>query len=114
VHISYRHDLVPGGIVGQESSILKEVHYSILEDTSHDTLYVQHAFMLHWRHLQNEGCIPKNHIVWIGGCSSQFKSVRAWYFVSQYPNFTNSTKNLGRCQLIWNFFATSHGKGEVE
>lgn len=56
----------------------------------------------------------KNHIVWIGGCSSQFKSVRAWYFVSQYPIFTNSTKNLRGRQLIWNFFATSHGKGEVD
>jgi hypothetical protein len=31
-----------------ESNILKEVHYYILDEKKHDTLYVQHAFKLNW------------------------------------------------------------------
>jgi hypothetical protein len=31
---------------------LKEVHYYVSNDTHHDSLFVQHAFMLHWEFLQ--------------------------------------------------------------
>ena len=30
-----------------DSRLIKDVHYFVSNDTSHDTLYVQHAFMLH-------------------------------------------------------------------
>jgi hypothetical protein len=54
--------------------------------------------------------------VWLDGCSRQFKSARAWYFVSyKYPSVTIlSQGNMEGCQMIWNFFATGHGKGEVD
>jgi hypothetical protein len=46
-----------------ESRFLKEVHYFVYDDTSHDTLYVQHALMLHWDFLMGQGCFPLHHIV---------------------------------------------------
>jgi hypothetical protein len=55
-----------------------------------------------------------NHIVWIDGCSSQFKSVRAWHFVSKYPSLTASSGNPKGRQLVWNFFINGHGKGWVD
>jgi hypothetical protein len=55
-----------------------------------------------------------NLIVWANVCSSQFKNARAWYFVSRYPSLTTSSGNSKGYQLIWNFFATRHKKGEVD
>jgi hypothetical protein len=66
-----------------ESRLLKDVHYFVSNDTSHDALYVQHAFMLHWDFLTVQGCFPAHHTVWSDGCSGQFKSSRAWYFVAR-------------------------------
>jgi hypothetical protein len=40
--------------------------------------------------------------------------VRAWYFLSRYFHLTTSIGNTSGCSLIWNFFATGHGKGEVD
>jgi hypothetical protein len=34
-----------------ESRLLKEVHYYVFNGYSHDTLFVQHAFLLHWNFL---------------------------------------------------------------
>ncbi len=70
--------------------------------------------MLHWSHLQSERCTLAQHVVWTNGCSGQFKSAWAWYFLSRYPNLMASSDHLGGCQLTWNFFATRHGKGEVD
>jgi hypothetical protein len=114
VLIRYRPSLILHDLINLDSSLIKEVHYFVLYDTSHDTLFVQHVFMLHWSHLQSQGCIPSNHIGWNDGCSCQFKSARAWYFLSRYPNLLDFTNHPRGCQLIWNFFATSHGKGEVD
>jgi hypothetical protein len=91
VLISYQPSFIPHDLTNLDSGLIKEVHYIILDDISHDTLFVQHAFMFHWSHLQNQGCTPSNHIVWSDGCLSKFKSARAWYFLSQYPNLTSST-----------------------
>jgi hypothetical protein len=67
-----------------ESRLLKNVHYYVSDDGTHDTLYVQHAFKLHWEFLKEQGSFPAHHIVWSDGCSGQFKSSRAWYFVARY------------------------------
>jgi hypothetical protein len=67
-----------------ESRLLKNVHYYVSNDGTHDTLYVQHAFKLHWEFLKEQGSFPAHHIVWSDGCSGQFKSSRAWYFVARY------------------------------
>ncbi len=36
--------------------MIKEVHYYVSNDPMHDTLLVQHVFMLHWCHLTGQGC----------------------------------------------------------
>lgn len=96
------------------SKVLKKVHYYVYDDNSHDNLFVQHAFGLHWDFLQARGCSPSLHMVQSDGCSSQVKSTKAWYFVSQYPNLTITPHLLGGCQMEWNFFAIGHGKREVD
>ncbi len=80
VHICYRK-LTQRNTLENGFGVVKEVHYYVLDDTMHDTLFVQHAFMLHQHHLKWEGCYPKVHYVWNDGCSGQFKSMRAQQFV---------------------------------
>jgi hypothetical protein len=113
VQISYSKNPSFDSLVG-ELEVIKEVHYYVSNDTMHDTLFVQHAFMMHWDHLKDQGYSPKFHLVWSDGCSKQFKFARAWYFVSQYPSLTISNNLSFGCEMIWNFFATGHGKGEVD
>ena len=64
--------------------------------------------------MRSQGFSPSNHIVWFDGCSSQFKSSRAWYFISRYPNLTSGVSLNSRCQMYWNYFGSGHGKGEVD
>jgi hypothetical protein len=81
VHICYMK-LAQGQTSEDGSRVVKEVHYYVSDDIMHDTLFVQHAFMLHWHHLKHEGSFPKVHYVWNDGCNGQLKLARAWYFVS--------------------------------
>ena len=55
-----------------------------------------------------------SHIVWSDGCSGQFKSSHAWYFISRYPNLTSGVSLNSGCQMCWNYFGSGHGKGEVD
>ncbi len=34
--------------------------------------------------------------------------------MSCYPSITLSQSNIEGCQMVWSFFATGHGKGEVD
>jgi hypothetical protein len=43
----------------------------------------------------------------------QFKFARAWYFVIWYLSLIISYDLPNSCEIIWNFFITGHGKGEV-
>ena len=87
VHIAYR--LNPNwSNENNEPLLLKEVHYYVSDDKVHDSLYVQHCFLMHWNFMKDLGFTPKNHIVWSDGCSGQFKSARVWYFISRYPSLT--------------------------
>jgi hypothetical protein len=52
--------------------------------------------------------------VWSNGCSGQFKSSRAWYFISRYPQITMYQELEGGMSMTWNYFASGHGKGEVD
>jgi hypothetical protein len=70
--------------------------------------------MLHWKFLQDQGYSPTKHIVWNDGCSRLFKSNKAWYFLSCYLSLTAFESLPFGCYMIWNFFATRHGKGEVD
>ena len=84
---------------------LKHTHYYISDDKKHDSLFVQHCLMLHWRWLNDNGQPPSEHWVFSDGCAGQFKGATAMYFVARYPSLT------GGCSMIWNYFATGHGKG---
>jgi hypothetical protein len=50
VLINYRPSLVPLDLTNLDSGLIKEIHYFVLDDMNHDTLFVQHVFMLHWSH----------------------------------------------------------------
>ncbi len=113
VVITYRCNLAYNPCV-QMSRLIKEVHYFTSDDKEHDSLYVQHCFMLFWEHMKQLGYFPFQHIVWSDGCSSQFKSSRAWFFVAQYPSLTSCVALPSSCSLTWNYFASGDGKGEVD
>ena len=68
VHITFRRN-PEWTLCSDEPYLLKEVHYYVSDDKVHDSLYVQHAFMLNWSYLKTEGFQPTNHIVWSDGCS---------------------------------------------
>jgi hypothetical protein len=44
VHINYQHNPLIDHVT-QDSIIIKEVHYYVSNDPSHDYLFVQHTFM---------------------------------------------------------------------
>ncbi len=71
----------------QSSKSLNEVHYYISDDKTHDNVFVQRVFTLHWGYLKSKGCFPKHRVVW-SDCSTQFKCVHAWYFTTQCPRLT--------------------------
>jgi len=70
--------------------------------------------MLNWEFLHGKGCFPNCHVVLSDGCSGQFKFARCWYFMPRYHNLTSCNELPHGCQLNWNYFATGHGKGEVD
>jgi hypothetical protein len=72
------------------------------------------VFMFLWEHMKQLGCFPLQHIVWLNGCFGQFKSLRTWFFVGWYPSLIFCGTLPLSCQLTWNYFASSHGKGEVD
>jgi hypothetical protein len=80
VVITYRYNPTYNPCV-QMSRLIKEVDYFISDDKDNDTLHVQHCFMLLWEHMKQLGYFPFQHIVLSDGCSNQFKSSRAWFFV---------------------------------
>jgi len=93
---------------------LKEVHYYVSNEKDHNTLFVQHAFRLHWEYLKSKRCHPKQHVFWSDNYFGQFKSARAWYFMGRYHNFIDNGQLPTRCQVLWNYFASRHGKGKVD
>jgi hypothetical protein len=52
--------------------------------------------------------------VWSDGFVGQFKSARAWYVSGRYHNHIINEQLLTNCQMLWNYFATRHGKGGVD
>jgi hypothetical protein len=113
VHITYREN-PDWSLESEEPLLLKEIYYYISDDRIHDSLFVQHCFMLNWKFLIEHGISHQSHIVWSDGCSSQFKLARVWYFISRYPNLTSSATFTNGCQMSWNYFGSGHGKGEVD
>ena len=48
----------------------KFYHFYISDNKNHDTLFVQHCFMLHYQWLEEIGVSPKEHWVWLDGAAS--------------------------------------------
>ncbi len=67
VHITYRMNVEYDATDLQSSQVLKEVHYYISDNKTHDSFFVQHTFTLHWGYMKNTGCFPKQHLVWSDG-----------------------------------------------
>jgi hypothetical protein len=63
--------------------------------------------------MKSKAYFPK-HVVWSDECVSQFKSAQVWYFLAQYPQVTICEEKLEGVEMIWNYFASGHGKGEVD
>ena len=81
------------------------MHFFVSHDKQHETLFVQHAFLLHAQRLRYQGLSFIKHWVWLDGAASQFKAKRSFYFVAKYWSLTSMEMN-------WNFFCSGHGKGE--
>ena len=43
--------------------LLKDVHYFISDDPTHDIGFVQHSFLLHWNFMKGQGRFPIHHVV---------------------------------------------------
>ena len=95
-----------------KSKLLTEYHFYVSDDKTHDNLFVQYCFGLHWLFLRESGhALPVEHIVFSDGCASQFKCARSPFFVTRYPTLTRSPQLPNGCAMQWNHFGSGHGKG---
>lgn len=63
--------------------LVRETHYYLSDDRTHDTLFAQHCLMSHWRWFTSTKFTPHTHHVFSDGCAGQFKGARALYFVAR-------------------------------
>ena len=68
----------------EEPHLVRKTHYYISDDRSHDTLFVQHCLMLHWRWFMSIKFTLTTHYVFSDGCAAQFKRARALYFAARF------------------------------
>jgi len=74
VHIFYRHaELHVDGSNNDENNceVIKEYHFYISDDHTHDTCFVQHYFNMLYNKLSRRGVSFKEHWVWSNGCVGQ-------------------------------------------
>ena len=108
VHIMYRHaELDVNGFDSNENNheVIKEYHFYISDDCTHDTCFVQHFFGMLYKELSRRKVTFKEHWVWSDGCAGQFKSALSFLWLSCLH------RNKDVCHT-WIFFETRHGKGE--
>lgn len=111
VHITYCHN--PNYPIDLESKkIIKEYHYYMSNDRKHNILFIHHCFEFHWGNLQNLGVYLSKHQVQSDGYSGEFKSAQCWYHVAHYLQKTIGPYMPQGYKMLWNFFGSSHGKGE--
>jgi hypothetical protein len=108
VQITYRHaELAVDGVESSAENLVikKEMHFNISDSKEHGTVFVQHCFLKHLEWLKEKGVTVQKRQDWSDGCSGQFKSAHAWYFVARFEGLTG-------VPMSSNFFASGHGKGE--
>ena len=76
VHITYRH--------GQDSNeekrvIVKESHFYISDDWTHDIHYMKHCFKLFYDHMIAMDIPFYCHLIWSNGFAGQFKNARVFH-----------------------------------
>ena len=71
VHITYRHGLDSNE---EKCVILKECHFYISDDQTHDIHYMQHFFKLLYDHVIAMDIPFHRHLIWLDGCARQFKN----------------------------------------
>ena len=85
--------------------VIKEYHFYISDDRTHDTHYVQHCFDIIYGSLKKCGVVMNEHWIWSEGCVGKFKSSRSFFSLCLLHKKTN----IKHC---WNVFETDDGKGE--
>ena len=93
VHITYRHVQDSNE---EKCVILKERHFYISEDQTHEIHYVQHCSKLFYDHVIAMD-IP--YLIWSYGCAGQFKNAH----VFQWLCLLHIKYKLPH---IWNYFET--------
>jgi hypothetical protein len=83
VQVTYSTTLSTVGGV-EDSSLMRETHYYISDDKMHDTVFVHHCLLRHWRWQLSKGSSPDTYYVFSDGCAGQFKGARAMYFAARY------------------------------
>ncbi len=97
VHITY-HPNPNFHLDDANSFLITKYHVYISDDHKHDSYFVQCCLQNHWTYMDEEGCAPSTHFVWLNSYACQFKLQKPWYFVGCYPNLING------CATIWSFF----------
>jgi hypothetical protein len=103
VHITLR---VVVCLLTNNETIVKESHFYISDDYSHDTLFVQYYLIQHWKWLDAQEINPSEHIVFFDGAASQFKNRQALYYVAMYLGIAKG------CRMQWQYFGSAHRKGK--
>ena len=102
----YRHaKLDVDGFDSNENNreVIKEYHFYIGDDCTHDTCFVQHCFGSLYKELSRRKITFKEHWVWSDGCGGQFKSARSFLWLSRLHRNTD-------VRHTWIFFEMGHEK----
>ena len=82
VHITHQVQVC---LQTNQEMVVKESHFYIFDDHSHDMLFVQYYLIQHWKWLDAQGINSSKHIVFSDGTRSQFKNRHGLYYVARYP-----------------------------
>ena len=84
VHVLYRHaqqNVDDIESTNDNQHVIKEYHFYINDDCTHDTHYVQHCFDIIYGSLKTRGVVMNEHWIWSDGCAGQFKSSRSFFWL---------------------------------
>jgi hypothetical protein len=97
VQITYRHaELAVDGVLSTPENrvIKKQMHFYVSDSKEHGIVFVQHCFLKHAEWLKERGVTMTRRQVWSDGCSGQFKSSHASYFVAKFEGLTGVSQVL--------------------
>ena len=108
LHVLYRH--VEQNVDHIESTsenrhVIKEYHFYISDDRTHDTHFLQHSYDKIYDSLKGHGIKVDKHWIWSDGYAGQFKYSQSYFWLCCLHK-KNHIKNC------WNFFEIRHAKGD--